>query len=105
VTFHRAIDAAGDLIDALDVLIAMGVARALTSGGAATALEGADAIARLVAVAGDALTIIAGGGARAHNVAEILRRTGVQEVHARVSQTEDVAALVKRLGVLSWRCG
>jgi copper homeostasis protein len=98
VTFHRAIDVARDLIAALDVLIAMGVARVLTSGGAPTALEGANTIAGLVARAGNALTIIAGGGVRAHNAAELVRRTGVREVHARVSQEADVAALVRAIG-------
>src|SRR5262249_10015806 len=99
VTFHRAIDAARDLDEALDVLVAIGVARVLTSGGAPTALEGADTIARLVARAGSALTIIAGGSVRADNVGEIVRRTGVREIHARVSQTADVAALVRAMDV------
>ena len=99
VTFHRAIDAARAPIEVLDALIALGVARVLTSGGAPTALEGVDAIARLVARAGSALTIIAGGGVRAQNVGEIVRRTGVREIHARVSQTADVAALVRAMDV------
>jgi copper homeostasis protein len=33
--------------------------------------------------AGERLTVVAGGGVRAGNVAEIVRRAGVREVHAR----------------------
>jgi copper homeostasis protein len=84
VTCHKAIDAARDVHEALDALLALGVDRVLTSGGAATAADGAAAIAALVARAGEALTVMAGGGVRAHTVAALIRRTGVREVHARL---------------------
>ena len=42
VTFHRAFDATANQCEALETLVACGVRRVLTSGGAATALEGAD---------------------------------------------------------------
>jgi copper homeostasis protein len=84
VTCHKAVDAARDPLEALDTLLALGVDRVLTSGGAATAAEGAPAIARMVARAGDALVVMAGGGVRAHNVAALVRQTGVREVHARI---------------------
>jgi copper homeostasis protein len=97
-------DVTRDPIEALDVVIDFGVQRVLTSGGASTALEGADTIATLVKRAADSLTVIAGGNVRVENVAEIVRRTGVREVHAwvakseesGVAQTEAVAALVSR---------
>ena len=38
----------------------------------------------MVARAGDALVVMAGGGVRAHNVAAIVQQTGVREVHARL---------------------
>jgi copper homeostasis protein len=85
VTFHRAFDATLDLESALDVLVRAGVSRVLTSGGAATALEGVDVIARLVAQAGNRIVVMAGGGIREQNVREIIARTGVSEVHARIS--------------------
>jgi copper homeostasis protein len=84
VTCHKAIDATPDPIEALEALLALGVDRVLTSGGADTALDGAATIARMVARAGDALVVMAGGGVRAHNVAAIVRQTGVREVHARL---------------------
>ena len=84
VTCHKAIDAARDPIEALEALLALGVDRVLTSGGADTAAAGAATIARMVTRAGDAIAIMAGGGVRAHNVAAIVAQTGVREVHAAV---------------------
>ena len=83
VTFHRAIDDTPDVIEALDSLVSLGVTRVLSSGAAPTALEGADTLAAMVARAGDALQIVAGGSVRAGNVEAIVRRSGVREVHAR----------------------
>jgi copper homeostasis protein len=82
-TFHRAFDLVRDQTEALDVLLALGADRVLTSGGAPTALAGANRIAALVRRAGDSLTVMAGGGVRGPQVAELVRRTGVREVHAR----------------------
>ncbi len=84
VTFHRAVDFTPDLAKALEELIEVGVNRVLTSGGAATALEGVDVIARLVNQASDRITVMAGGGIREHNVREIVARTQVREIHARI---------------------
>jgi copper homeostasis protein len=89
VTFHRAIDDTPDLLAALDSLVSLGVARVLSSGAAPTALVGAGMLAAMVARAGDVLTIVAGGGVRAGNVAAIVRRTGVREVHARCGGEEE----------------
>jgi copper homeostasis protein len=84
VTCHKAIDATRDPLEALEALLALGVHRVLTSGGAPTAAAGAATIARMVARAGDALTVMAGGAVRADGVADLVRRTGVREVHARL---------------------
>jgi len=85
VTFHRAIDRVARRVVAIDALAALGVARVLTSGGAATASEGTDELRAMVRRAGDRLTIVAGGGVRANNAREIVERTGVTELHARCS--------------------
>ena len=69
---------------ALDVLIDAGVSRVLTSGGPGTALDGrGSALRRLVDHADGRISIMAGGKVRGENVAEIVRRSGVREVHAR----------------------
>jgi copper homeostasis protein len=96
VTCHRAFDLTRDLDQALDALIALGVDRVLTSGGAVTAAEGADTIARLVARAGTALTVIAAGSVRAHNVTRLVERTRVREVHAHLGD-EAVAEFVRAI--------
>ena len=84
VTCHKAIDAARDPLEALDTLLELGVDRVLTSGGAETAAAGAEILARMVARAGGALVVMAGGGVRAHNAAALVQATGVREVHAKV---------------------
>jgi copper homeostasis protein len=99
VTFHRAFDSTIDTPDALEQLIDLGVTRVLTSGGAPTALEGADVIAALVNQARDRISIVAGGGIREHNVSDVISRTGVREVHTRFvgeARMNDLIEIVKR---------
>jgi len=83
VTFHRAFDLARDQEQALEVLIQCGVSRVLTSGGAATALEGVGAIGALARRAAGQIAVMAGGGVREAHVLEIVQRAGVREVHVR----------------------
>lgn len=94
VTFHRAFDAAADLSEALERVIDAGASRVLTSGGANTALEGADTIARLVDQANGRIIIVAGGGIRDNNVRQVIARTGVTEIHARFIDEWQMTALV-----------
>ena len=82
VTFHRAFDQLREPLAELEALVDLGVDRVLTSGGAATAPEGAARIAALVRAAGKRITVLAGGGVRPANVRELVRATGVSEVHA-----------------------
>ena len=100
VTFHRAFDSAINMPDALEQLIELGVTRVLTSGGAPTALEGAEVIAALVTQARDRITVVAGGGIREHNVSDVITRTGVREVHSRFvneRRMRDLVDVVKRM--------
>ncbi|HKP15994.1 MAG TPA: copper homeostasis protein CutC [Gemmatimonadaceae bacterium] len=83
VTFHRAIDETPDVLAAVETLASLGATRVLSSGAARSAIEGADTLAAMVERAGDALRVVAGGGVRAHNVAALVQRSGVREVHAR----------------------
>jgi copper homeostasis protein len=94
VTFHRAIDSTVDLPAALEEAIEAGASRVLTSGGAATAVEGVDLIAALVTEAGERITVIAGGGIREPNVRDVIARTGVREVHARLIDEGQMRGLV-----------
>ena len=81
VTFHRAFDLAADLDAALDALVACGVGRVLTSGGAPRAIRGAATIAALVQRAHDRIVVMAGGGIDAPDAAALVRQTGVRELH------------------------
>lgn len=84
VTFHRAFDMTRDPFAALDALAALGIERVLTSGQEATAFEGAELIADLVARAAGRIIVMPGGGITERNAAKILQRTGAREVHAAV---------------------
>jgi copper homeostasis protein len=94
VTFHRAFDSTLNLPDALEQLIQIGISRVLTSGGAATALEGVATIAKLVDQARAWISIIAGGGIREHNARNVVARTGAREVHSRLVDEVSMKALV-----------
>lgn len=80
-TFHRAFDLLPDRLAGLELLIGLGYRRVLTSGGAATALEGSEAIAALIHAARDRIEILPGGGISPDNVQELIRRTRCTQVH------------------------
>ncbi|MEN2742782.1 copper homeostasis protein CutC [Microbacterium sp. X-17] len=94
VTFHKAFDQVPDRAAALEELVGLGVARVLTAGGAASTLKGADELAALVAQAGERIVVLAGGGVRPANVAELVGRTGLREVHLRAATTGRSGSLV-----------
>jgi copper homeostasis protein len=83
VTFHRAFDLVRDQGEALEVLMRERVTRVLTSGGAQTALEGVESIAKLVGRAAGNIAVMAGGGIREETVQEIVHRSKVGEAHVR----------------------
>jgi len=83
VTFHRAFDRVADQRVALGTLIELGIDRVLTSGGAPSALAGADVLRALVEDAADRIVVMAGGGVRSHNARKLVELTGVRELHAR----------------------
>jgi copper homeostasis protein len=96
VTFHRAFDFVRRQDEALDTLLELRVDRVLTSGGAPTAAEGVDTIARLARRVGDRMIVMAGGSLTASNVAEIVDATGVREVHVRGAARVDSAMRHRR---------
>ena len=99
VTFHRAFDAARDPAEALEALVALGVDRVLTSGGAPSALDGAAALGALVRQAAGRLTILAGGGLTPATVGAVVAASGVREVHVRGAERVDGAMRFRRAGV------
>jgi copper homeostasis protein len=97
VTFHRAFDETRDPVEALERVVEAGGSRVLTAGGRATAVDGADVLAELVRRAGDRIMIMAAGRVRADNVAALVARTGVREVHARFEDEAGTRRLVDLL--------
>ena len=95
VGIHRAFDRAPDPEVALDQVIALRIDVVLTSGHAESAEQGIPTLARLVTRAAGRTVILAGGGVRAPNVRRIINETGVHEVHARASDPEVFAAVVR----------
>lgn len=80
-TFHRAFDTLKNPLKALDEVIATGVDTLLTSGGAQSAEQGVEMLAKLVLKSQGRISTLAGGGVRGTNVAKIVRTTGVSAVH------------------------
>lgn len=87
VTFHRAIDVSTDPVAATHACVRCGVARILSSGGAATAEAGCETLRRMVQAAEGRLVIAAGGGVSEANAATIARRSGVDELHGSLRTT------------------
>jgi copper homeostasis protein len=79
-TFHRAIDVSADSRLAMDRLAELGFTRVLTSGRRRSALDGAPLIKDLAARTG--VTVMACGGVRAANAAQVVAATGVRDLHA-----------------------
>lgn len=82
VTFHRAFDMSSNLLRSLDDLQMTGAHRVLTSGGKQTAVDGVETLRHIVRAANGCVRIMAGGGIEENNVAEVVERTGVREIHA-----------------------
>jgi len=84
-TLHRVFDLVPDPFEALETAIELGFDRILTSGQAPTAAEGAGLLGKLVAAADGRIIILAACEIDADNVADLVRATAVQEVHATCS--------------------
>lgn len=82
VTFHRAFDVCAEPYPAFERIMELGCTRLLTSGRQPSVIDGASLIAKLVTRADGAIDVMACGGLRADNAAEILERTGVLDLHA-----------------------
>ncbi len=78
--FHRAFDLIPNTSEAIEQLIDLGFTRIMTSGGAATALEGLENIKSYMEVACDRIEIMPAGSVRSSNVAHILS-SGCKCVH------------------------
>ena len=90
VTFHKAFDVLRDPFEGLESLATLGDDRVLTSGGAATAVEGLSLLARLVRAVAGRVVVMAGGRVREEDVPG-LRGAGLTELHVGSSVMTDGA--------------
>lgn len=82
VTFHRAFDRCANWNRALEQVIDCGCSRILTSGCRPTASEGAEVLKELQVQVNGRIKLLAGSGINPKNVCQIIKSTGVSEVHA-----------------------
>jgi copper homeostasis protein len=94
--FHRAFDVTPDPGVALEILIDLGFTRFMTSGQAESALAGADAIAELRCRGTGRIEVLPAGGISPHTVADLVSRTGCDQVHASVRTSSSDPSVVAR---------
>jgi copper homeostasis protein len=87
-TFHRAFDMTREPMQALEVLIGLGVDRLLTSGLRASAIEGLANLRQLGALANGRIIVMPCGGLRAANIGQVCRETGLWELHFAAHKAE-----------------
>lgn len=80
--FHRAIDVTPDIDKALELLIACGVDRVLTSGQKDKAVEATALLKRLMDTYGDKIEFVLGSGVNSDNLQTLITETGMNQVHA-----------------------
>jgi copper homeostasis protein len=80
--FHRAFDVTPDPYDALEQLIDLGFRRVMTSGQEETAYNGAALIAGLIRRSGGRIEVLPAGGINRFTAADVVARTGCDQVHA-----------------------
>lgn len=100
LVFHRAFDSCRAPLEALALLADRGVRRVLTSGGAATAAEGAENLAAWIDAAEEDLEILPAGSIRPENVAGLIAKTCAEQVHFRAPGAAEPARNRLPLGTL-----
>ena len=84
ITFHKAIDQVGIIIDEIDRLLAIGsISSILTSGGAFDAQSGSRFLKKLVEKYQDIITIIPAGSITKNNIHKLHHKIGAKEYHGR----------------------
>ncbi|MFB2533435.1 copper homeostasis protein CutC [Paracoccus sp. p3-h83] len=102
MVLHRAFDLAPEPFEALEQAIDLGFCRILTSGGAATAVQGADRLAALVAQSRGRIQIMPGGGLEVAGVARLIA-TGADVLHGSARQTRPEAQAMGNLRIAAAR--
>lgn len=82
---HRVFDLTPDPFAAIDQAVDLGFSRILTSGQQRSVPEGLQLLVELGAYANGRISIMPGGGITLRNVGEVIRSTGISEVHSSCS--------------------
>jgi copper homeostasis protein len=84
VTFHKAIDDTPDPVAAVKDLTGIGgITRLLSSGGAETAMEGANVLKEMISKAENNIIVMPGGKVTKDNLEDIVREINAREFHGR----------------------
>jgi len=83
VTFHKAIDSTTNILQVVEFLKMIGVDRILSSGGKATALEGAETLNQMIKLASPELTIVVAGKVTYENFETLQSCIHSSEFHGR----------------------
>ncbi len=96
VVFHRAFDVAPEPFVALEQLIDLGITRVMTSGQEASAYNGVANIATYARQAAGRVEILPAGGINRFTVADVVNRSGCDQVHASLSsRSRDTSVLAR----------
>lgn len=90
-TLHRAFDLVPDFEDAVDVAVALGFERILTSGGGKRAPDAIENLAAIIEMAAGRVSIMPGSGVTLESIGQLMSRLPVSEVHSSCSVAEDGA--------------
>jgi copper homeostasis protein len=80
-TFHRAFDRCLNPLESMELIIAHGVKRILSSGQYPVLPDGIPLLKKMVEQAGNRLIVLPGSGLTQHTVVQVVKETGVKEVH------------------------
>ena len=86
---HRAFDFLADQFAGLETAIEIGVTRILTSGGRASAIDGAARLRELAARGSDKIELMAGGGINGASIGRLAEETPLRQFHIGASGPAD----------------
>lgn len=98
-TLHRAFDVCADAQQSLETAIDLGFDTILTSGQAATAVDGMETLAQLHRQAKGRITLLAGSGVSPDNIPLLAQQTGITAFHMSGKHTVDGGMQFRREGV------
>ncbi len=98
LVYHRAIDISRDPIEILNQLVNLQIDRVLTSGCAASAVNGIVNLSKWNTLFGDNIQIMAAGGIDHDNAKEILDKSGLKRFHASLRNKTQFNNTIMNLG-------